>query len=125
VQDGGRTAGELLAGAELISAEQQGLADEHAATERARQEAAAAFAREQRLDALAADPERAWRRVDELIATKKPREYDEAVALLVDLKALGERDGLRKAFRGRMHQLRQEHARKPSLLERLERAGLG
>jgi hypothetical protein len=125
VQGGGRTAGELLAGAELISAEQRRLADGHAAAERARQEAAAAFAREQRLDALAADPERAWRRVDELIATKKPREYDEAVALLVDLKALGELDGLRKAFRGRMHQLRQEHARKPSLLERIERAGLG
>jgi hypothetical protein len=33
-------------------------------------------------------------------------------------------DGQRKAFRGRMHQLQLEHARKPSLLDRLERAGL-
>lgn len=62
--------------------------------------------------------------VAELIASKKPKEYDAAVELLADLKALGERDGQRKTFRGRIHQLCQEHARKPSLLDRLERAGL-
>ncbi|GGM14961.1 hypothetical protein ACFFX1_04165 [Dactylosporangium sucinum] len=121
---GGRTVGELLAGAETRWADRQRLAEERKAAEQARREAAAAAAREQRLDALAADPERAWRQVAELIATKKPKEYDAAVALLVDLEALGERDGQRKAFRGRIHQLRQEHARKPSLLDRLERAGL-
>ncbi|MET7396325.1 hypothetical protein ABZS66_22875 [Dactylosporangium sp. NPDC005572] len=121
---GGRTVGELLAGAETRWASRQRLADEREAAEQARREAAAAAAREQRLDALAADPERAWQQVAELIATKKPKEYDAAVALLVDLKALGERDGRRKAFRGRIHQLRLEHARKPSLLDRLERAGL-
>jgi len=121
---GGRTVGELLAGAETRRAGRQRQAEERKAAERARREAAAAVAREQRLDALAADPERAWRQVAGLIATKKPKEYDAAVVLLADLKALGERDGQRKAFRGRMHQLRLEHARKPSLLDRLERAGL-
>ncbi|MEV8516304.1 hypothetical protein [Dactylosporangium sp. NPDC051484] len=121
---GGRTVGELLAGAETRWAGRQRQAEERKAAEQARQEAAAAAAREQRLDALAADPERAWQQVAELIATKKPKEYDSAVELLADLKALGERDGGRKAFRGRMHQLRLEHARKPSLLDRLERAGL-
>ncbi|MFB9408385.1 hypothetical protein [Dactylosporangium matsuzakiense] len=121
---GGRTVGELLAGAETRWAGQQRQAEERAAAERARREAAAAAAREQRLDALAADPEQAWQHVAELIATKKPKEYDSAVGLLIDLQALGEREGQRKAFRGRMHQLRLEHARKPSLLDRLERAGL-
>ncbi|MET7425396.1 hypothetical protein [Dactylosporangium sp. NPDC005555] len=121
---GERTVGELLAGAETLwTARQQRKAVRNAA-EQARREAAAAAAREQRLDDLAADPERAWQRVAELIATKKPKEYDTAVALLTDLKALSERDGQRKTFRGRIHQLRQEHARKPSLLDRLERAGL-
>jgi hypothetical protein len=63
--------------------------------------------------------------VAQLIATKKPYEYDLAVALLVDLRGLGDRDGQGEAFRGRLDGLRQEHARKPSLMERLERAGLG
>lgn len=121
---GGRTVGELLAGAETRCAARQRQAAKRHAAEQARREAAAAAAREQRLDELAADPERAWQQVAELIATKKPKDYDAAVALLTDLKALSERDGQRKAFRGRIHQLCQEHARKPSLLDRLERAGL-
>ncbi|WP_432984152.1 hypothetical protein [Dactylosporangium sp. CA-233914] len=121
---GARTVGELLAGAESRWTDRQRLAEERKAAERARREEAAATARERRLDELAADPERAWQRVAELIATKKPKEYDAAVALLADLKTLGERDGQRKAFRGRMHQLRLEHARKPSLLDRFERVGL-
>ncbi|WP_426509529.1 hypothetical protein ACPPVO_01895 [Dactylosporangium sp. McL0621] len=121
---GGRTVGELLAGAETRWAGRRREAEERKAAEQARREAAAAAARDQRLDVLAVDPERSWRRVAELIATKKPKEYDAAVALLADLKALGERSGRREAFRGRMHQLRLEHARKPSLLDRLERAGL-
>ncbi|MEV4140324.1 hypothetical protein AB0J72_50210 [Dactylosporangium sp. NPDC049742] len=121
---GGRTVGELLAGAETRWAARERQKQERKAAEQARREAAAAAAREQRLDELAADPERAWQRVADLIATKKPKEYDAAVTLLADLKALSERDGQRKTFRARIHQLCQEHARKPSLLDRLERAGL-
>lgn len=121
---GGRTVGELLAGAETRWKARQRQAAERKAAEQARREAAAAAAREHRLDELAADPEQAWQRVAELIATKKPKEYDAAVALLADLKALSERAGHRKTFRGRIRQLCQEHARKPSLLDRLERAGL-
>jgi hypothetical protein len=53
---------------------------------RSRREAVTAAARERRLDELSTDPERAWQRVADLIATKKPKEYDAAVALLTDLK---------------------------------------
>jgi uncharacterized Zn finger protein len=59
-----------------------------------------------------------------MIETKRPKEYDNAVVLLTDLKALAERDGVIPAFRQRIRQLRQEHARKPSLLDRLDRAQL-
>ncbi|MEV0561550.1 hypothetical protein [Dactylosporangium sp. NPDC050588] len=124
VAGGGRTVGELLAGAERRWAARERQTQERKAAEQAGREAAAAAAREQRLDDLATDPERAWQQVADLIATKKPKEYDAAVALLADLKALSERDGQRKTFRARIHQLCQEHARKPSLLDRLERAGL-
>ncbi|WP_349879518.1 hypothetical protein ABIH81_06765 [Micromonospora sp. HUAS YX12] len=47
------------------------------------------------------------------------------MALLADLKALADRDGDTGTFRQRMRLLRERHARKPSLLDRLDRAGLG
>ncbi|MFG2099369.1 hypothetical protein ACGFJ5_02100 [Micromonospora echinaurantiaca] len=77
-----------------------------------------------RLDTLAVDQPAAWQRADELIATKKPRDYDAAVQLLVDLRDLAERDGDSGLFRNRLAEPRAVHARKPSLLERLNRAGL-
>ncbi|MCW3841686.1 hypothetical protein ONA70_16420 [Micromonospora yasonensis] len=64
-------------------------------------------------------------RVAAMIETKKPKEYGAAVALLSDLKTLAERDGDTEAFHRRVRQLRELHARKPSLLDRLDRAGLG
>jgi hypothetical protein len=121
----GRTVGELLAAAETRWAERQRLAEQRKAAERARREQAAAVAREKRLQTLATQQEQAWRRVAAMIETKKPKEYDAAIALLGDLKALAERDGGTAAFTRRIRQLREQHARKPSLLDRLDRARLG
>jgi hypothetical protein len=121
----GRTVGELLAAAETRWAERQRLAEQRKAAERARREQAAAVAREKRLQTLAMQQEQAWRRVAALIETKKPKEYDAAIALLGDLKTLAERDGGTAAFTRRIRQLREQHARKPSLLDRLDRARLG
>ena len=122
---GGRKVGELLAAAEQRWAARQRAAEQRQAAVRARREQAAAAAREQRLQVLAADREQAWRRVEALIAATKPKEYDTAVALLADLQALAERDGQTAAYRQRITRLRRQHARKPSLLERLDRARLG
>jgi hypothetical protein len=66
----------------------------------------------------------AWSRVEARIATRKPAEYDAAITLLTDLQALAERDGRRHTFTQRSTALRQTHTRKPSLIERLNRAGL-
>jgi hypothetical protein len=60
-----------------------------------------------------------------MIETKKPKEYDAAVALMADLRALAERAGDSMMFHQRVRQLREKHARKPSLLDRLDRVGLG
>lgn len=120
-----RTVGELLAAAEARWAERQRRAREREEAERRRRERVAAAARQQRLDALAGRQEQAWRQIDEMIETKKPKEYDAAVALLADLRALSERDDAIAVFRQRMRGLRQRHARKPSLLDRFDRAGLG
>ncbi|MEU4645255.1 hypothetical protein [Micromonospora sp. NPDC023814] len=121
----GRTAGELLARAGERWSRRQQLARQREAAERERQERAVAAAREQRLNALAGRQEQEWQRIAAMVETKRPKEYDAAVVLLSDLKALADRDGDSEAFRQRMRQLRERHARKPSLLDRLDRAGLG
>jgi hypothetical protein len=94
------------------------------AGDEARREQARALAREQRLDELADKEDAAWSRADALIATRKPAEYDAAVTLLTDLQALAEREDRYDTFTLRTIALRQAHARKPSLIERLNRAGI-
>jgi hypothetical protein len=119
-----RTVGQLRVTAQALRAERERRDAEQRAQDRVRRERSAAAARQRHLDTLAVDESAAWQRVDELIATKKPREYDTAVQLLVDLRGLSERDGTDAAFRQRLAGLRVMHARKPSLLERLDLAGL-
>ncbi len=119
-----RTAGELLATAAHLAAERERQVAEQRERDRIRQERSAAAARQRHLDALAVDQAAAWQRVNELIATKKPRDYDAGVQLLVDLRDLSERDGSTTPFRQRLAELRAVHARKPSLLGRLDLAGL-
>ncbi|GAA1343326.1 hypothetical protein [Saccharothrix algeriensis] len=94
------------------------------AEEEARREAARAAAHERRLDRLAEDRAGAWERVHALIATYKPADYDTAVELLADLRALARRDGRTAEFTRRCATLRDDYARRPSLVERLNRANL-
>lgn len=119
-----RPVAELLIGAVQRREERhQGMMAAHAA-EMERQERAGELARERRLTEMAANQDAAWARVDALIATRKPHDYDHAVALLADLRTLAEREDRTDAFRTRMQALRTQHARKTSLLGRFDRAGL-
>ncbi|MGQ0773508.1 MAG: hypothetical protein ACT4NY_03670 [Pseudonocardiales bacterium] len=104
--------GELLEAAQLRRADREALAAAQRAQERARRERAAAIARDKHLDDLAADEEHAWQRVSAALDTKKPTEYDKAVQLLVDLRAVAERRNQRDVFDRRFTQLRQQHLRK-------------
>ncbi|HEY0527031.1 MAG TPA: hypothetical protein VGD08_26800 [Stellaceae bacterium] len=119
-----RTAGELLAAAEVRAQERERLAAERAAAEQARHAEQERKAREQRLARLAGRVEEAWREVDALAETKKPAEYDKAVGLLKDLEALADRDGKIEEFRRRFGRLRDRHERKTALLKRLIAVGL-
>jgi hypothetical protein len=119
-----RTVADLLDGAARRRAHRKRREAAQRADEQARHETARALAREQRLDELARTEDAAWSRVDAMIATRKPAEYDAAVTLLTDLHALAERDGHRHTFTQRSTALRQTHTRKPSLIERLNRAGI-
>lgn len=120
----GRTVGELLTAAEERLAQRQQRIRAREAADHRRREQAAAAAREQRLDAMARDPKKVWIQVDALIETKKPKDYDTAVALLMDLQGLAGRDESSAAFAQQVQRLRAQHARKPSLLDRFDRAGL-
>jgi hypothetical protein len=90
----------------------------------ARRAAAQAAAYAQHLDQLATRTEAAWEKAAELIETKRPRDYDLAVSLLRDLQALADRQEDPAAFRKRFLELRAQHQRKPSLLDRFDQAGL-
>ncbi|QUH05010.1 hypothetical protein HUO13_33295 [Saccharopolyspora erythraea] len=119
-----RTIADLLDQTARRRAERHHQESRQRAEEDARRKQARALAREQRLDELARDKEGAWSKVDAMIGTRKPTEYDAAVSLLTDLRALAERDARSHEFAQRAAALRQQHARKPSLLERLNHADL-
>lgn len=83
---------------------------------------AAAYAKH--LDQLATRTEAAWQKAAELIETRRPHDYDLAASLLRDLQALAERQEDSTAFRKRFGELRTQHQRKPSLLDRFDQVGL-
>jgi hypothetical protein len=119
-----RRVGELMAAAERYAEERRRKEAERAAAERARREREAAAAREQYLTDLARREDWAWRHVDDLIATKQPGRYDDAVKLLCDLRDLGLRNGREAEVEARLRRLREDHARKVTLIERLQKVGL-
>ena len=75
------------------------------------------------LDQLAGNEPVLWKKVESLIATKQPKSYDQAVELLVDLRDLAARAG-GADFRRRVEALRNAHARKPTLIDRLHKVEL-
>ncbi len=119
-----RTVGELLAAADRLAEERRRKEAERAAAERARREREAAEARERYLKNLATREAAVWDEVDALIATKQPGKYDQAIKLLRDLRDLHSWKGTAGDIEARLFQLREEHAKKPSFLNRLENAGL-
>ena len=80
--------------------------------------------RESRLALLSDRGERPWADIADLIAAKKPTSYDAAVRLLTDLAEISRRRGRSAQFAERLAELRSTHQRKPSLIERLDAAGL-
>jgi hypothetical protein len=121
-----RTVGALLDAAQERTAEREEAAVRKAAEEKARREREAAAARARHLDRLAGQEPRLWADIDRLVVTKLPKNYDQAMTHLLDLRDLAARDGSAGSadFASRLENFRVANARKPSLLERLARAGL-
>jgi hypothetical protein len=119
-----RTAAELWKAAGDRKAAREKAEEERQREQKAREAATKAAAYDRHLDELATRQEAAWEQADTLIETKNPRDYDFAVTLLSDLRALAERRGETAAFTSRFLALREQHQRKPSLQERFDKAGL-
>jgi hypothetical protein len=106
-----RTWGEIKAAAESLRRE----------AERRRREEAEAR-RIAALKALAAREKEAWAQVYRLIEEKKPKSYDEAVSLLVQLKDLAVYENRLSGFESRVADIRIMFANRPSLQNRLRTA---
>lgn len=119
-----RTVAELLAAGERRAVERRREEMDLAAREKARREREEAEARRRHLNELAGREIETWQRVDSLVATRNPRNYDEAVKLLGDLKDLGVRDDRSPEVRARIRALREQNAKKGSFIQRLRAAGL-
>jgi hypothetical protein len=119
-----RTAGELRDAAAAYKAEIAKAVAERRRAEAAEKEVKKAAAYAKHLDDLSAREASAWARAAALIETKNQRDYDTAVTLLCDLRALAGRNGSLEVFTERIDDLRRQHQRKPSLMERFDAAGL-
>lgn len=106
-----------------LHAKQQRLA-EQAAKERERQARAEAQARKKHLEGVASRTPAVWKQVSAWIAKRTPKGYDRAVELLVDLQDAAAHANRTEEFVKRLQDLRDRHASKPSLIRRLEQAGL-
>ena len=119
-----RTVGELLQAAGEHAEERRRAAARKAAEERARRDREAAEQREKYLDEMAKREPNLWNQVENLISTKQPKSYDQAVKLLIDLRDLAFRKGKRNKFGSRLSALCAAQTRKPSFIKRLRKAGL-
>lgn len=110
---GHRSAAHLLDAAHALRAERR----RHAEHERA-------TARAQHLTALARETESNWQQIEAHIATKKTAAYDQAVALLAELRDAYAHTGRDTDFHKRLTRLREGNQRRPALIQRLDRHGL-
>jgi hypothetical protein len=114
-----RTVAELLTRAETIRRARQRAEAQRQAREEAQREREQAQRHAAHLDSLVGKEEDLWRKVEQLVATKQPKRYDEAVGILKELCELAERQGTRSGFTTKLEKLSANHARKPTLIERI------
>ena len=94
------------------------------AEKKARRQRKQAAARNAYLDGLVQREDSVRREISALIGTRQPKNYDQAVELLADLRDASVLHNSAAAFGEYLAGLRDKHARKPSLLRRLDKAGL-
>ena len=114
----------LLQKAEAYTKEKDRQIAEQKAKEKARKEKEAVIARKKYLNGLAGRENEIWKKVGILILTKKPKDYDEAVRLLIDLKDLAKKNNTTSLFKSKLMAIRENHSRKSSFINRIDSASL-
>ena len=118
---GHRTVRELREGAARQTEERDRKEAEIATAIRAREKAESEALRAARLSELAGREPEVWRKVEELIGVKNARAYDEAIALLCDLRDLAAKSGRSPEYGTRVNRLLAIHASKRNFVQRLKR----
>ena len=119
-----RTVEQLLGAAACRADARARAAVEKAERERRQLARAQATARGRYLDGLVGHVDDLWQHVEALVATKRQIDYDAAVKVIQDLHDLAARRGQLDTFAQRVQELRARHAKKVSLLDRLDSAPL-
>jgi hypothetical protein len=118
-----RTVGDLRARAKAIRQARERAMAEKAAAERKRREEETERSRRARLDAIARRGESVWQEIETEIERRNATGYDRATSLLLDLRAISKEKGAPEDFLGRLQEIRNRHARKERLIERLAKLG--
>jgi uncharacterized Zn finger protein len=119
-----RSVKDMISKAETYTEERRRIDAEQKAREQTRKKRARALAREKYLESLVEREDSIWKNVDELINSKQPAKYDEAVKMLVDLRDLNKKTGKEKAFNKKLKTICENHRRKSTFLNRLKKSGL-
>jgi hypothetical protein len=98
--------------------ELQKIADTVKEQRQERERNAARTKRTKALQALAPKEAQTWERVVKLIEVKQSQPYDEATALLKDLRDLAEQQGRLPEFSKRFEQLKSDYSSRPALMKR-------
>ncbi len=119
-----RTAGQIRARADSLAEARRRYEAEQRARDKARREQEETEKRQKHLKSLAGKEEILWAKVEELIATKQPKRYDEAVSLLRDLRDLADLRGRNSDFSSSLNTVLTQHLRKGTLVDKVRRAKL-
>jgi nitrite reductase/ring-hydroxylating ferredoxin subunit len=119
-----RSAGDLLAAVHARAEERARILSAKRAEEAAQKKAEDEAKRVRYLDQLEKRERDVWAQIAAQIQKRQPNEYDKAVILLTDLRAVADRRGRVSEFQSALETLRQAHSSKLSFLRRLEKAKL-
>ncbi len=111
-----RTVKELLKAFESRRERRELEAARQAAAAQARRQEEAKRAREKHLLEVAQHVPEVWAKIDELIATKLPKNYEFVVQHLMDLREVAIRHGSQSAFAEKLRTFLEQHRRKPALM---------
>jgi hypothetical protein len=120
-----RTAAQLFEAGKVLAEESRRRDAQRRARAAAKRQRTEAAERKRYLEELAPKAETIWRKVESLLQTTIPRDYDQAVKWLGDLRDLAQTSlpSDTKTWEERLRGLRRQHARKRNLLKRFDEAG--